>query len=118
MKETEVHVTYVGRMTTIVRILNVQPWVGNVHKKYHFAKVCKTNRVNCVDLGDLNLGHQDGASGRRSDRYAHEYMFRIDVNILNTDYLLEVETGGVRLHVLADSGAYSNLIDERKWGKL
>ena len=37
------------------------------HKKYHFAKVCKTKRVKCVDLGDLDLGHQDGASGRSSD---------------------------------------------------
>ena len=88
------------------------------HKKDHFAKVCKTKRVNCVDLGDLDLGHQDGASGRSSDRHAHEYAFRIGVNTVNTDDLLEVEMGGVKLHVLADSGAYSNLIDERTWEQL
>ena len=88
------------------------------HKKDHFAKVCKTKRVNCVDLGDLDFGHQDGASGRSSDRHAHEYAFRIGVNTVNTDDLLEVEMGGVKLHVLADSGAYSNLIDERTWEQL
>ena len=70
--------------------------------------MCKTKRVNCV-----NLGHQYGASGRSSDRHAHEYAFRIGVNTVNTDDLLEVEMGGVKLYVLADSGAYSNLIDER-----
>ena len=88
------------------------------HKKDHFAKVCKTKRVNCVDLGDLDLGHQGGASGRSSDRHAHEYAFRIGVNTVNTDYLLEVEMGGVKLHVRADSGAYSNIIDERTWEQL
>ena len=45
----------------------------------------------------------------------HEYAFRIGVNTVNTDDLLEVEMGGVELHVLADSGAYSNIIDERTW---
>ena len=60
------------------------------HKKDHFAKVCKTKRVNCVDLGDLDLGHQDGAFGRSSDRHAHEYAFRIGVNTVNTDDLLEL----------------------------
>ena len=89
------------------------------HKRDHFAKVCKTKRVNCVDLGDLDLGHQDGASGgRSSDRHDHEYAFRIGVNTVNTDDLLEVEMGGVKLHVLADSGAYSNVIDERTWEQL
>ena len=34
---------------------------------------------------------------------------------MNTDDLLGVEMGGVKLHVLADSGAYSNLVDERTW---
>ena len=75
------------------------------NKKDHFAKVCKTKRVNCVDLGDLDLGHQDGASGRSSDRHAHEYAFRIGVNRVNTEDLLEVDMGGVKLHLLADSGA-------------
>ena len=85
-------------------------------KKDHFAtKVCKTKRVNCVDLGDVNLGHQDGASCRSSERHAHECALRIGVNTVNTDDLLEVEMGGLKLHVLADSGAYSNLIDERTW---
>ena len=88
------------------------------HKRDHFAKVCKTKRVNCVDLGDLDLGHQDGASGRSSDRHDHEYAFRIGVNTVNTDDLLEVEMGGVKLHVLADSGAYSNVIDEQTWEQL
>ena len=37
---------------------------------------------------------------------------------MNTDDLLEVEMGGVKLHVLADSGAYSNVIDERTWEEL
>ena len=77
------------------------------HKKQQFARVCKTKRVNCVDLGDLDLGHQDGASGRSSDRHDHEYAFRIGVNTVNTDDILEVEMGGVTLRVLADSGAYS-----------
>ena len=45
----------------------------------------------------------------------HEYAFRIGVNTVNTDDLLEVEMGGVKLHVLDDSGAYSNIIDERTW---
>ena len=88
------------------------------HKRDHFAKVCKTKRVNCVNIGDLDLGHQYGASGRSSDRHDHEYAFRIGVNTVNTDDLLEVEMGGVKLHVLADSGAHSNVIDERTWEQL
>ena len=116
MKGTEVHVTDVGRNTTIVGIpvpSHGYRECSKCHKKDHFAKVCKTKRVNCVDLGDIHLGHQDGASGRSSERHAHEYAFRVGVNTVNTDDLLEVEMGGVKLHVLADSGAYSNLIDER-----
>ena len=37
---------------------------------------------------------------------------------MSTDELLDVQMGGVKLHVLADSGAYSNLTDERTWEKL
>ena len=116
MKGTEVHVTDVGRNTTIVGIpvpSHGYRECSKCHKKDHFAKVCKTKRVNCVDLGDIHLRHQDGASGRSSEMHAHEYAFRVGVNTVNTDDLLEVEMGGVKLHVLADSGAYSNLIDER-----
>ena len=88
------------------------------HKKDPFANVCKTKRVNCVDLGDLDLVYQVSSSGRSSDRHANEYAFRIGVNTVSTDDLLEVELGGVKMHVLADSGAYSNLIDERTWEQL
>ena len=111
------HVTDVARKTTIFGIPMPSHGQGmfKCHKKDHFAKVSKTKRVNCVDLGDLDLGYQDGASGRSSNRHAHEYAFRISVNTVNTDDLIEVEMGAVKLHVLADSGAYSNLIDERTW---
>ena len=92
VKGTKVHVTDVGRKTTINSRDPQCPAKGRecskCHKKDHFAKVCKTKRVNCVDLGDLDLGHQDGASGRSSDRHAHEYAFRIGVNRVNTDDLL------------------------------
>ena len=69
------------------------------HKKDHFAKVCRTKQVNSIGAGG-----QEDTSGDQSDTGAHEHAFRIGINSVNADDLLEVEEGGVKLQVLADSG--------------
>jgi hypothetical protein len=47
-----------------------------------------------------------------------EYAFRIGINRIDGDDLLEVEVGGVKLNVLADSGTQSNSVDENTWEML
>ena len=76
---------------------------GKCHKKI----TLRTKQVNYIGADG-----QEDTPGDQSDRGAHQYAFRIGVNSVNTDDLLEVEVGGVKLQVLADSGAYSNIVDE------
>ena len=54
VKGTKVHVTHVGRNTTIVGIPNAQPWVGNVQnatRKTTLQKYVRRSESTLVTLG-------------------------------------------------------------------
>ena len=84
---------------------------GKCHKKDHFAKVCKTNQANAVNDGGYDEEHS--TSGE-----ACEYAFHTTINSVSADDLYQIEVGGVRLNVLPDSGANSNIVDENTWETL
>ena len=76
VKGTKVRVTDVCRNTTIIGIFNAQPWVGNVQnaiRKTTLQKYVRRSESTVSTLVTLTSGHQDGASGRSSDRLANEY---------------------------------------------
>ena len=58
-------------------------------------------------VSSISADGQEDTSGDQSDRGTHKYAFRIGINSVNTDDLLVLEEGGVKLQVLADSGVKS-----------
>ena len=114
-------------------------------KRDHFASVCRSENVNFCHGGEDNpvapcSGHcrdnlcnvappcdqrkreESQRSTPPSDQTKttqREFAFGIGVNrVAYDDQLLEIELGGVKLKVLPDSGAFTNIVDEHTWQTL
>ena len=73
----------------------------------HFAKVCKTKSKPTVNqIGEQHLDSEP----------SHDYAFLIHENTYSNK--MKVTVGGIDLHMLIDSGATSNVIDEHTWESL
>ncbi|XP_070576981.1 uncharacterized protein [Ptychodera flava] len=76
--------------------------------KNHFAKACRSketktkSRVNAVE--------------EPQDTSKHDYFFTVHGK--GNSNMLDINIGGVKLQMLVDSGATSNIIDERTWERL